>query len=71
MHGNIINEKSPLMLMADGDGGVLLRTQVDNAATVTFVDFEKVAIGNKIGVGTERSSMPSIMSQASSNAVFL
>jgi hypothetical protein len=53
MHGNIINEKSPLMLMADGDGGVLLRTQVDNAATVTFVDFEKVAIGNKIGVGTE------------------
>jgi tRNA A-37 threonylcarbamoyl transferase component Bud32 len=51
MHGNIINEKSPLMLMADGDGGVLLRTQVDNAATVTFVDFEKVAIGNKIGVG--------------------
>ena len=50
-HGQVQDEKSPLMLMATGDGGVFLRTQVDNAATVTFVDFDKVSIGNKIGVG--------------------
>ena len=55
MHGNINDEKSPLMLVAGGDGGVFLRTKVDNAATVTFVDFEKVTIGGKIGVGNIES----------------
>ncbi len=50
-HGQIQDEKAPLLLMSTNEGGVILRTQVDNTATVTFVDFEKVSIGTKIGVG--------------------